>query len=139
MKRGAIIAGLLCLALFAVTVYSFAGRGMFGDSDDFRPAADLFYPTTEDIDLSGRDVLQFKWEQKDIIQTDHYEFKLYKGYNMSDSTLVLKQNVSRGQYPFELPAENFEINQVYTWSLKQVYLSGTKSDKAFSSFKIIKK
>ncbi len=130
---------ILLLAILALTAKAFAGRGAGSGSWLSYSAPELRYPVTQDIDLSGHASLQFKWKQVDSARTDHYEFRLYKGYDMLESTLILKRDIPRDEYPFELPAENFALGQVYTWSLKQVYLSGVKSDRAYSPFKVIKK
>lgn len=127
--------------VFVVLVFmanSFA-RSPIGNSGGSYPAVELWHPVTEDIDLTKKDSLQFKWRQIDLSRADHYVFKLYKGYDMVESNLILKKEVGQDEYPFELPADNFEVNQIYTWSLRQIYLSGAKSDLAFSPFKIIKK
>lgn len=139
MKKIKIAAGFLILAILALTVDSFAGRGLINDLENFYPPVELQYPVTQDIDLTGKTSLQFRWRRTDQAQTDHYEFKLYKGYERSESTLILKQDITGDEYPFELPAANFEVGQVYTWSLRQVYLDNVKGDRSYSPFKIIKK
>ncbi len=134
-----IATGFLILAIFVFTVDSFARRGTIGATANDYTAPELYSPVTSNIDLSTESNLKFKWRQVYLAKTDHYEFRLYKGYETIASTLILKQNIPADEYPFELPADNFEINQVYTWTLKQVYINGQKSDRAFSAFKIIKK
>jgi len=109
---------------------------MFGQSF---PGPRLLYPVTDHIDLTGQDYLEFKWERSDFVNTRSYDFRLYKGYNTVQSTLILKKNVSSTEYPVKIEASTFEINQVYTWVLIRVAFNGNKSDKSFSSFKIIKK
>lgn len=99
----------------------------------------LFSPVTEDIDLNGKVTLEFKWWRVELPWTDRFIFKLYKGYNTTASNLILKQEYSWTEYPIKIPASQFEENQVYTWVLVQVFNGGRKSDKSFSSFKIIKK
>ena len=99
----------------------------------------LFYPVTNNIDLAGKEYLGFRWWRVDLVWTDHFIFKLYKGYNTTAPNLILKQNISSAEYPIKIPASQFELNQVYTWVMVQVFNNGRKSDKSFSSFKIIKK
>lgn len=135
MRKITIAATALILFTLALNFNSFAGRDLL----ELRPAVELFYPVTQDIDLSAKSSLQFRWREINITQTDHYEFKLYKGYDMVGSALVLKQDVSGDGCPLELAEANFEINQVYTWSLKQIYLGGQKSERSYGTFKIIKK
>jgi hypothetical protein len=106
---------------------------------EYMPAPTLLYPVTDKISLEGSDFLEFRWKRTDIVRTSYYELRLYKGYQTIASTLIFKQRYSRDEYPVRLPASRFEENQVYTWSLRQIFFNGEKSDRAFSPFKIIKK
>lgn len=99
----------------------------------------LLSPTTDNIVLNGKDELEFRWQRTDIVDTDHYELRLYKGYKTVESTLILKQNFPSATYPFKLSASQFEVGQVYTWGLIKVLRDGRKSDTSFSPFTIIKK
>jgi len=128
----------LVFSLIIFQVNSYARRGGFGTFDSF-PGPQLVFPLTDDIALDGKNSLVFKWICRDAARTDFYDFRLYKGYNMVESTLLMKKNVSGDTCSFEVSADLLEENQVYTWSLKRVFISGEKSDKSFSSFKIIKK
>lgn len=103
------------------------------------PGPTLLYPATDNIDLHSQPFLEFRWERTDLISIDHYEFRLYKGHNTVEDSLLVKKQLSTDDYPFQLDLSSLEVNQVYTWSLMQVYTSGKKSDKSLSSFKIIKK
>jgi hypothetical protein len=114
------------------------GRSLIEDRESM-PGPTLLYPGTQDIDLKSQAFLEFRWERTDRVTTDHYEFRLYKGYQTVEDTLLLKKQLSTDEFPFKLDASTFEVNQVYTWSLTQVYSDGRKSDKSFASFKIIKK
>lgn len=107
--------------------------------NDFIPAEWLLYPVTDHIDLSGKDYLEFRWTRTDLVMTDHFDFRLYKGYNTLESNLIFKQGFPADIYPIQVPSSQFEKNQVYTWVLVQVFFDGRKGDKAFSSFRIIKK
>lgn len=103
------------------------------------PGPRLLYPVTDNIDLKGEAYLEFKWERSNFVDTRSYDFRLYKGYNTTQPNLILKRSVSATEYPIKVESSTFEINQVYTWVLVQVSFGGNKSDKSFSSFKIIKK
>ena len=130
-----IIAALLLITNFPLDSYGVNKVRIF-DSDS---GPYLIYPATEDITLKGKDFLEFRWERAGGVRLDHFEFKLYKGYETIASTLMFKQNFPREIYPIRIPAGQFESNQVYTWSLRQVFMNGEKSDRSFSSFKIIEK
>ena len=123
-----------CIVGILVSSYGFP-RGVPG----FVPGPTLLYPTSEHIKLSGKDDLEFRWERTDLIETDHFIFKLYKGYNMSEPGMVVRIDFGVDTYPIKVSVQKLEINQVYTWSLQQVLLGGLKSDRSFSTFKITEK
>lgn len=134
------------MLIFILSVYSFVApnnaAGMRLDSGigfTTISAPVLLSPATDDIDLSGKDTLEFRWQRTDVVDTDHYEFRLYKGYQTVESTLILKQNFPSATFPFKLAASQFEVGQVYTWGLIKVLRDGRKSDSSFSPFKVIKK
>jgi hypothetical protein len=129
--------GVLMLA--ALAGGAFAAGGINAARGDGYPAPELYSPASQEIDLSGKETLQFKWRRTDQGNTSHYEFRLYKGYGTPSQGLILKRDINRDEYPFELPAADFEINQDYSWSLRQVYADGAKGDLASSSFRIAKK
>lgn len=130
-----VIVFLLLLPL--PTVYGFGHSG----SDVFNNPSGpmLLYPVTSDIDLTGKKVLAFKWRRYDLGNIREYDFRLYKGYDTTEAGLILKKKFSVDEYPIELPVAQFELNQVYTWVLTETLDNGQKSDRSFSSFKIIKK
>jgi len=142
MKYRGIIGFLLCFALLFIYLafISFSYAGPFGRGNlDFISGPTLLSPTTKDIDLSGKVALEFRWEEANTYKTDYLDFRLYKGYDTYASNLILKQRFPVSEYPIKVPASVFEIGQVYTWVIVQVFIGGSKSDKSSSSFKIIKK
>jgi len=137
MKREIKLNLVIFLILFVLTCPSYCcakNTGFFAEAGPM-----LFSPVTENISLSGKDHLEFRWWRVEMPWTDHFIFKLYKGYNTTADNLIFKQNYSAWDYPVKLPASQFEIGQVYTWVLQQVFSGGIKSDKSFSSFTIIEK
>jgi len=106
---------------------------------DSVPGPTLLYPITDNIVLNGKDKLEFKWMTGGLVNTRYYEFKIYKGYNMYAKYLIYRCQAPADIEPFTVPVSLFTENQVYTWSIRQVFSSGLKSDKSFSPFKIIKK
>jgi len=132
-----ILPAILVLVFISATGY--AGSIMIGRNSDSFPGPYLLSPVTDDIALNGQEVMEFKWERTDLPLTDHFNFKIYKGYCTFADNLIYKEDVSIDKYPITVPASLLEENQVYTWVLIQVYIDGRKTDKSFSSFKIIKK
>ncbi|MFA5145321.1 MAG: hypothetical protein WC723_04895 [Candidatus Omnitrophota bacterium] len=139
MKTAAVFCWALFLILSVSTPDSYCGLPRNNNSRFSRPGPRLLFPVTDDIVLSGKDHLEFKWTRDHLAQTDHFYFRLYKGYNTTAGNLAFKQDYSIDEYPISIPAALFENGQVYTWVLIQVFIGGEKSDRSFSSFKIIKK
>lgn len=131
------IISLLALAIpiFAGGAGVLSGRGSF----NYVPSPQLIFPLTDDIELMGKDFLEFKWILKNIVNLRYYDFRLYKGYNTYADNLILKEQIPSDSNSFQIKASTFEVGQVYTWVLKAVSLSGVKSDPSYSPFKIIKK
>ena len=136
---------IVCFCLLAVTsVFCPLSRAanlsfnVGGLSQSF-PGPDLFYPIADNIDLKGGPYLEFKWRRSDFVYTRSYDFRLYKGYQTIATNLILKRAITTDEYPFKVESLVFDPGQVYTWVLRQITLNGEKSDKSFSSFKIIKK
>jgi hypothetical protein len=140
MKYGMKIAAALFFVLLSISPASAQGLSRSGPMgfSDFQPGPQLIYPLGDELDLSGKGFLEFKW-RRDTVYASRYIFKLYKGHSMYESALILKQEVSARQISCQVRSDLLEEGEVYTWSLTMVFFSGNKSDKSFSSFKIIKK
>ncbi len=110
------------------------------DVSDHMPAPRLVSPIEDKVDLSAKKELEFKWSPHEGVKfgMDYFDFRLYKGYDMLESTLILKKRVEPGTYSVFLSTDLFENGGVYTWSLRLIYSGSGKSDKAYSSFKVIK-
>jgi len=105
---------------------------------NFISAPWLLEPASDSVNLKEKEFLEFKWKPDLSVNTDYYDFRLYKSYAMLASTLILKQRVNANEFSFKVAAADFKNGQVYTWSLRRVILTGEKSDKSFSSFKVTK-
>ncbi|MGH7198185.1 MAG: hypothetical protein ACREH5_05550 [Candidatus Omnitrophota bacterium] len=119
-----------------------AGLSMnVGGSINHVPEPRLISPTSEEVDLTGKPSLLFEWSpfEGDITRRDYYDFRVYKGVNRVAENLIFKEKVFKSAYKIDLNADRFEDSQVYTWSVRQVYMNGSKSRKATSSFKVIKR
>ncbi|MDD5433001.1 MAG: hypothetical protein PHO70_08505 [Candidatus Omnitrophica bacterium] len=102
------------------------------------PAPRLRYPINDTVILPTNQPLEFRW-WSDFTQTSGYIFKLYKGYNMSAANLILKEELPPKASSIKIKPELLNAGQVYTWSLVRISFSGSKSDKSFNSFKVIRK
>ena len=103
------------------------------------PQPKIFYPKSENVNLSQQDSLEFKWSSLVGSSTDRrcYDFRLYKGYDFNSDSLIYKKEVSPFKSSWSVESNMFNDGGVYTWTLRQVYLSG-KSDRSIVSFKIHK-
>jgi hypothetical protein len=108
------------------------------NSFDNPPPASLVYPAREEADLTGKESLEFQWSDDYPTETEGYEFKLYKGYNMTGANLIFQQDLSSSASSLKLNSDKFENGQAYTWSIKRVANCGRKSDPAYNSFKVKK-
>ena len=88
----------------------------------------LVFPTSDVVDLKGKDYLEFKWIIRNPVFIDYSDFRIYKSYNTYGANLLLKERVLSGKTTLRVKADMFENNQVYTWVLKVVSHGGEKSD-----------
>ncbi|MCK9615033.1 MAG: hypothetical protein M0R48_05980 [Candidatus Omnitrophica bacterium] len=132
------ILGLFFLfsSLIFVLPASYAGRNALFDNIE---APTLLYPTTEGVDLTGKNELEFRWIKTPGMFVYCTEFKLYKSANNFASDLIYKEKIQPDNYPAKVPATYFEKGQVYSWTLRMVLTNGNRTDKAYSTFKVIKK
>ncbi|MDP8260756.1 MAG: hypothetical protein P9M01_00240 [Candidatus Kappaea frigidicola] len=140
-KRRAVNKLLLC-AFVVISICIFFIISV-GDSGVFLsnriPQPKIFYPRSENVDIAQKDSLEFKWSSLVGSSTDrrYYDFRLYKGYDITTDNLIYKKEVSPFKSKWNVEANLFQNGQVYTWTLRQVYISG-KSDRSINSFKIHK-
>lgn len=134
------IAAAIAIGLFSVCAWAQVLRMQhdIGESD-FVPPPRLIEPSTDVIDLRGKDSLTLRWSpyEGDPIKREYYDLRLYKGYQALSPYLMLKMRVPRNVWSVQLRSDIFENGIAYTCALRQVYL-GLKSRRTFWSFKIIK-
>lgn len=142
MKNWAILfilmAGLLPAATTSARSMA-AEEAIAARNADMVPMPRLLYPTKETVDMTGKEMLEFRWSphEGDRLKRRSYDFRLYRGRDMLESSLVLKKFVSPDMFSLKLKNDLFKDGQVYTWSLRQIYYDSQKSRKASQSFKII--
>ncbi|MFA5147433.1 MAG: hypothetical protein WC515_08680 [Candidatus Omnitrophota bacterium] len=139
MRKRTIFLAVAALAL--LTEPLFAMRYRLQSEFEMVPAPRLISPATEEVVLTGKGELEFKWSphEGDSMRRAYYDFRLYEGYAMLDSSLILKRRTKSDEFSVTLKADMFRDGMVYTWSLRQVYTGSAKSDKVHQSFKVIKK
>ena len=100
---------------------------------------ELISPTSDVIDLKGKDALEFKWLIRNPVFIDYTDLRLYKTYNTYANNLIFKTRIPSGATnTYSIKADTFQSGQVYTCVLKTVSLGGEKSDFVYTSFKVIK-
>lgn len=111
------------------------------DTPDYVPPPVLLNPIGGEVDLRGRDALEFKWSPHEGLTgiREYYDFRLYKGHNTIEEALIMKKRLAGDAYQFNVNSDRFEDGRVYTWFLRQVYSGSRKSHARFISFKVIKK
>jgi hypothetical protein len=122
------------------TVFIVNGIANMGFGDGGRvPSPQLVRPLSEVVDLAGKDVLEFKWI-KFISGTrvSYYDFRLYKGYAMTESTLIFQKQLSGNESKISVDSKMFEDGQVYSWSVRMQIMGQGRGDRSYHSFKIKK-
>jgi hypothetical protein len=140
IRTGMIVA--VSVFLLSGPVFSWDGDRMGSrDSSGFVPAPRLVYPNSDEVELKKNASLRFEWSpfEGDRFGRRYYDLRLYRGYQPVESALVLAEQVDAGVYTFEVQSEAFEDQEVYTWTLRQVYDGLRKSDRQQQSFKIVRK
>jgi hypothetical protein len=139
MKKS--VLAVLVIGILIVSCAFAQGFGIrVGGTRDYVPEPRLLSPVTETVDLTGKDILKFRWSPHEGSRFDrkYYDLRIYKGFDMVQSTLIYKQKVYAGTYEMDVPSDLFESGSVYTWSLRQIYRGGNKSWRSFYSFRVIK-
>lgn len=119
------------------------GRGMIGvrGPADYAPQVRLISPVGATIDTTGSGGVLFKWSwiEGDRLERRYYDFRIYKGYDMLESTLIFKAQIPPDTDSVFIKADVFKESGVYTWSVRQRYYGLAKSRRSYASFSIIKK
>ena len=97
------------------------------------PAPRLLMPN-DNVDLSGKSQLEFRWGSESGGNFDHYDFRLYKGTQTYAKGLMLQKDIPVGTSSFSIDASNFKPGDTYCWSLR--YEGARKSMSSYSIFKI---
>jgi hypothetical protein len=127
---------LLFLALNFTLLPAYSLRNVLFD-DIAAPA--LLSPVTEDIDLREKNTLEFRWLTTPEIFVYYTEFRLYKSANNFASDLIYKENIQPGNYKINVPSTYFEKGRTYSWTLRIIFTNGNRTEKAYSTFKVISK
>lgn len=108
---------------------------------DYAPMVRQISPVGETVDLTGKDGILFRWSwmEGDRMQRQYYDFRIYRGYDALESTLIYKDEVARDADRIYVKADIFKDGQTYTWSIRQRYYGMAKSRRNYASFRVIKR
>lgn len=134
---------LLILVLYLISAIQVSeGRERFIEAPSavFIPPPVLLQPRSDQVNLAGKEFLEFKWSPHEGAGgfRDYYDFRVYNGYKIVEETLFFKERLAPDTYQYNIKAERFKDGAVYTWTMRQIYTDGRKSPQAHQSFKIIK-
>lgn len=143
VKDGKMIKILLILVLCLVAASQVSeGRveAVEAPSMVYVPPPVLLQPRSGQVDLIGKEFLEFKWSPHEGASgfRDYYDFRIYNGYKTVEETLFFKEKLAPDTYQYNIKADKLQDGSVYTWTMRQVYTDGRKSPLAHNSFKIIK-
>lgn len=105
------------------------------------PQPRIIFPRSEKLDLTGKKSVVFTWsphESRSLGGRRYFDFRIYKGTEMLESTLMFKETVPGDKYKLELDSDMFENGGTYTWSLRQGYKTMGKSRRSIQSFLVVK-
>lgn len=135
---------ILLLLVLCLVAASQVSEGRIGaveaPSMVYVPPPVLLQPRSGEVDLTGKEFLEFKWSPHEGAGgfRDYYDFRIYNGYQTVEETVFFKEKLSPDTYQYNIKAEKFRDGAVYTWTMRQVYTDGRKSPLVHNSFKIIK-
>lgn len=133
-----VTAACLCLAAPRGDCGIIIGRD---GTADYAPQVRLIAPYGETVDLTGKDSLLFRWSwiEGNRMERDYYDFRIYRGYDMLESTLIYAAHVAPDADRVSISAGLFRDGEVYTWSVRQRYRGLARSRRSYASFRVIKK
>lgn len=135
---------ILLILVLCLIITSRVSEGRVGaveaPSMVYVPPPVLLQPRSGQVDLTGKEFLEFKWSPHEGASgfRDYYDFRIYNGYKTVEETLFFKEKLAPDTYQYNIKADKLQDGAVYTWTMRQVYSDGRKSPLAHNSFKIIK-
>jgi len=121
--------------LYATTIGFGGMRGEF-EEDVSQPR--IISPGDK-VDLTGKDTLEFRWYsymRSTSMNGGYFDLRIFKGTDMYESNMILKQQVDYTKDRVEVDAKLFEPGQVYSWELRFVKYDLKKSDWVYETFRV---
>ena len=94
-------------------------------------------PDKDEVLVVDGPTVRFAWTAHvETARQKHFDFRIYRGHETVESGLFV--NVKTKKLETDVKSDLFEDGKTYTWSVRQIYDQGDKSDRSFSSFKVRK-
>ena len=141
MRKLFLAVGFICFVLISILPARTLAQHRVIGVGAYVPQPKLISPVGENVDLRGKSSLEFIWsphESRSVGGRRYFDFRIYKGYQMLESTLVFKEKVPGSRYKADVNSNIFENGQIYTWSLRQGYKTMGKSRRSSNSFMVVK-
>lgn len=142
MRKGHLLTFFIISTIILGASHAYGRAYMYGFGPvDYAPKVRQISPVGMTVDLRGADGVLFKWSwiEGDRMQRQYYDFRVYKGYDTVESTLIYKEEVARDTDSVFLKSGMFDDGQTYTWTIRQRYYGMAKSVRSYASFRVIKK
>lgn len=134
VKITRVFLALIFVSFLSLPVFAQGFRGM----SNVVPNPEIRYPAGEELDITGKDTVTFKWRTPGSFDIDHVNCKIYKSDITSDSNKIFSQEVDPFQSEVDIKTDLFQNGERYTIVLQSISQEGFKSDKVFNSF-VVKK
>jgi hypothetical protein len=110
-------------------------------SIDYAPQVRIISPDDKTVDLTGQEclVLHWSWIEGDRMERQYYDVRIYRGYDMLESTLIFKIQTAPDADRICVRSDLFANGGIYTWSIRQRYIGLAKSRRSYASFGVIKR
>ena len=141
MRKPLLALSLICLVLTSILPVQGVAQVRTIGVGAYIPEPRLLSPRGEKVKLKGKTTLGFIWSphaSRSLGGRRYFDFRIYKGYQMLESTLIFKETVPGSRYKLEVNSDIFENGQIYTWSLRQGYKTMGKSRRSVYPFMVVK-
>ncbi|MBP7056549.1 MAG: hypothetical protein KBB52_06835 [Candidatus Omnitrophica bacterium] len=115
------------------------GAGRYG-YDDYAPQVRLISPVGVTVRVNSGEGILFKWSwmEGNRLERQYYDFRIYKGYDMLESTLIYKARIPPDTDRVMIESGIFGEDGIYTWCVRQRYYGLARSRRSYASFKVVK-
>ncbi len=108
--------------------------------DDYAPQVRLISPVGVTVRVNSGEGVLFKWSwmEGNRLERQYYDFRIYKGYDMLENTLIYKARIPPDTDRVMIGSDVFGVSGIYTWCVRQRYYGLARSRRSYASFKVVK-